>query len=119
MALPSGELYTPAEIAAHLQVRVESVRRWTREGLLPCVKAGRRNTRVTREALEQFLAARPQKVEPEAPATTPPADTAQAERERIIRTLASGGRRASVIADLLQLQLDEVERVLAEDSRGD
>jgi hypothetical protein len=43
-----------------------------------------------------------------------PADLAQAERERSIRALASGGRSHATIAALLQLPLAEVERVLTQ-----
>jgi excisionase family DNA binding protein len=47
---------TTLEAAAYLQVHIETMRRWAREGVIPAAKLGNRGGfRFKREDLDQFL----------------------------------------------------------------
>lgn len=64
MAEPHPELFTPEEAAAILKMHPVTVRRLLREGQIAGVKLGKRQWRITRAGLDQFLKG-DQKPEPE------------------------------------------------------
>ena len=50
--------YSPSDVAVILQVSLQTVRRWIREGRLPAYKIGGEDSRIVRiprEALEAFI----------------------------------------------------------------
>ncbi len=50
--------YSPSDVAVILQVSLQTVRRWIREGQLPAYKIGGEDSRIVRiprEALEAFI----------------------------------------------------------------
>ncbi len=50
--------YSPTDVAVILQVSLQTVRRWIREGRLPAFKIGGEDSRIVRiprEALEAFI----------------------------------------------------------------
>jgi len=50
--------YSPSDVAVILQVSLQTVRRWIREGQLPAYKVGGEDSRIVRiprEALEVFI----------------------------------------------------------------
>lgn len=50
------ELVSVSEAAAYLAVHVNTVRRWTRDGFLPCFRVGpRRDRRIRRSDLDRLL----------------------------------------------------------------
>jgi excisionase family DNA binding protein len=55
-----GTWLTVQEVAAHLKVTQETVRRWIRDGALPVLDLGGQKTgyRILRSELERFLAQR-------------------------------------------------------------
>ena len=55
-----GTWLTVQEVAAHLKVTQETVRRWIRDGALPVLDLGGQKTgyRILRSELERFLAER-------------------------------------------------------------
>ena len=50
-----NEYLTPEEIAAKLRVHEDTVRRWLRTGELEGIKIGKRQWRVKRRELEEYL----------------------------------------------------------------
>lgn len=53
-----GELLTVEEAAAILKVRPSTLRAWTREGAVPCIRLGPRATRWTRPILREIVASK-------------------------------------------------------------
>lgn len=54
----SAELLTQREVAKLLGICPETVCRWTRRGLIPCVRVGRRFLRYERKALAALISSR-------------------------------------------------------------
>ena len=48
--LDIGQMLTPAQLADRLHVHVNTIRRWTDEGILPCYRIGLRGDRRFTEA---------------------------------------------------------------------
>jgi excisionase family DNA binding protein len=52
------ELLTLHQVAEELQLHIETIREWVREGKLPAIKLSKREYRVARSDLDTFLADR-------------------------------------------------------------
>lgn len=48
------ELLTPVEFAKIAKINAETARRWCRQGLLPCVKVGRRKWLINAKEIEKY-----------------------------------------------------------------
>ena len=49
------KFYTPEQLAEMLEVHVKTVYRWIQDKKLGAIKFGRRNIRISRENLDEFL----------------------------------------------------------------
>lgn len=56
MPIEREKMYTPAEVAAMLNVHLQTVRKWYRTGKLECYKLG--HVRISESQLQKFLKAR-------------------------------------------------------------
>ena len=55
LAGDDSELLVIDQVSAMLKVPASTIRHWTREGRMPCVRLGPRATRWTRPLLRQFV----------------------------------------------------------------
>jgi excisionase family DNA binding protein len=54
--MPDRPLFKLNEVALLLNVHIRSVQRWTTDGTLPCIRTPGNQKRVSKAALEGFLA---------------------------------------------------------------